>query len=103
MQTLQTTAVRAFEEQPKQKRGDRPSAGASAGNGDSVLGKMEISITDTGGFPGAMAQFVDFKEGTEGQVEKKFIKSYPTISISFGEEHQLQLLVERRLEFGGQL
>ena len=95
MQTLQTTAVRSFQEIPKQ-RSERPGAGASIKKADKVQGKMEISITDTGGFPGAMAQFVDFKEGKEERVEKKFIKSHPSISVSFGEEQHLTMLINRR-------
>jgi len=65
---LQTRAVRVFQAPPNI-------------DGTSTPGSVEIAVLDTGGFRQSLGDFVDFKPGKSGPIERLLIAGYPALQI----------------------
>jgi hypothetical protein len=84
---LQTRATRIFQAPPAPV-----TAGAPA-----PQGRLEISVTDTGGFAQSLAAFDGFTPGKIGNLEKKLIGTLPAIFVGSENSRQfIQVLVSSR-------
>lgn len=91
---LQTRATRVFQAPPPEPDSASPAVAAPAAPS---LGEAEISVLDTGGFTSALAAFLDFTPGKNGNVERKQFGSLPAILTTSEDGLQLaEVLVSNR-------
>lgn len=88
---LATRATRVFHGSPSAQTGQEPGTPAI------TPVEVEVTVTDTAGFPPSLAAFTSFTPGKNGNMEKKNIGSLPAIIFTGDDGRQLtQVLVSGR-------
>lgn len=88
-QWLRTRATRVYKVALPPNGASNPALPATA--------SVEISITDTGGFPSAIADFADFQPGKNGPLERLYISNLPAQVINLSaDEVLIQALAVQR-------